>query len=210
MRLPGNSGGTARDRREGPGGRQLRTFTSSSCRGDLRFDPVHADLGRVAERDCSVALLPVGHADGISRALGRSMPVLLGGRWRPLIGLVCMDRIVVYLGTDTDVTEGDRAVLFEELRAPPGARLGGLARSGRPPPRSSADCVVGSSGVISLARSIFPVQSAAGALSTERTGQHTRGNCRECRSVNVSHRAGVPGRYRPVAARHRRSHMVSC
>lgn len=111
----------------------------------------------VAKRDCSVALLPVGHADGISRALGRSMPVLLGGRWRPRIGLVCMDQIVVYLGTDTDVMEGDRAVLFEELRAPPGARIGGLARSGRPPPRSSADCVVGSNGVISLVRSIFTV-----------------------------------------------------
>ncbi|MGW5299164.1 alanine racemase C-terminal domain-containing protein [Rhodococcus aetherivorans] len=75
----------------------------------------------MAERDCSVALLPVGHADGSSRALGRCMPVLLGGWWRPRIGLVCMDRIVVYLGTDTDVTEGDRAVLFEDLRAPPGA-----------------------------------------------------------------------------------------
>ncbi|MFC9761815.1 alanine racemase [Rhodococcus jostii] len=66
----------------------------------------------VAERDCSIALLPVGYADGIPRALGGRMSVLLGGRWRPQVGRVCMDQILVYLGTDTDVVEGDRAVLF--------------------------------------------------------------------------------------------------
>ncbi|MFC9552283.1 alanine racemase [Rhodococcus sp. NPDC056960] len=66
----------------------------------------------VAERDCSIALLPVGYADGIPRALGGRMSVLLGGRWRPQIGRVCMDQMLIYLGTDTDVMEGDRAVLF--------------------------------------------------------------------------------------------------
>ncbi|MFV9452695.1 alanine racemase [Rhodococcus sp. NM-2] len=66
----------------------------------------------VAERDCSIALLPVGYADGIPRALGGRMSVLLGGGWRPQVGRVCMDQILVYLGTDTDVVEGDRAVLF--------------------------------------------------------------------------------------------------
>jgi len=66
----------------------------------------------VAERDCSIALLPVGYADGIPRALGGRMSVLLGGRWRPQVGRVCMDQILVYLGTDTGVVEGDRAVLF--------------------------------------------------------------------------------------------------
>ncbi|PQP22781.1 alanine racemase [Rhodococcus opacus] len=66
----------------------------------------------VAERDCSIALLPVGYADGIPRALGGRMSVLLGGRWRPQVGRVCMDQILVYLGTNNDVAEGDRAVLF--------------------------------------------------------------------------------------------------
>lgn len=61
----------------------------------------------------TLALLPVGYADGVPRRLGREgrMRVLIGGEVRPVVGRVCMDQIVVDCG-DLAVREGDDAVLF--------------------------------------------------------------------------------------------------
>lgn len=67
----------------------------------------------IAGRDTSVALLPLGYADGIFRALGGRIDVLINGRLRRSVGRICMDQFVVDLGPGTpDVAEGDRAVLF--------------------------------------------------------------------------------------------------
>jgi alanine racemase len=63
----------------------------------------------------TLALVPVGYADGVPRRLnfaGR-MRVLLGGRLRPVVGRVCMDQVVVDCGPDGGgVAPGDTAVLF--------------------------------------------------------------------------------------------------
>ena len=67
----------------------------------------------VADRDTSVALIPLGYADGVFRALGGRIDVLINGRLRRSVGRICMDQFVVDLGPGApDVTEGDRAVLF--------------------------------------------------------------------------------------------------
>jgi alanine racemase len=67
----------------------------------------------IAERDTTVALLPVGYADGVFRALGGRLEVLINGRRRPGVGRVCMDQFVVDLGPgQVDVAEGDEAILF--------------------------------------------------------------------------------------------------
>nr|WP_255449994.1 alanine racemase [Skermania sp. ID1734] len=67
----------------------------------------------VAPHDTVVALLPLGYADGLPRALSGRFEVLLGGARRPGIGRVCMDQVVVDLGPGaTDVQEGDEAVFF--------------------------------------------------------------------------------------------------
>jgi alanine racemase len=70
----------------------------------------------VAETDTTLALVPIGYADGVPRRLnfdGR-MRVLLGGRLRPVVGRVCMDQVVVDCGPGggDEVGVGDRAVLF--------------------------------------------------------------------------------------------------
>jgi len=66
-----------------------------------------------AERDTTVALMPVGYADGVFRALGGRLDVLINGRLRPGVGRICMDQFVVDLGPgQADVTEGDEAILF--------------------------------------------------------------------------------------------------
>ncbi len=67
----------------------------------------------IAERDTTVALMPIGYADGVFRALGGRLDVLINGRRRPGVGRICMDQFVVDLGPGpVDVTEGDEAVLF--------------------------------------------------------------------------------------------------
>ncbi|WP_441961485.1 alanine racemase [Mycolicibacterium houstonense] len=67
----------------------------------------------IADRDTTLALLPVGYADGIFRSLSGRIEVLINGRRRPAVGRICMDQFVVDLGPDaTDVTEGDDAILF--------------------------------------------------------------------------------------------------
>lgn len=67
----------------------------------------------IAERDTTVALLPIGYADGLFRGLSGRFEVLINGRRRPAIGRVCMDQFVVDLGPGpVDVAEGDEAILF--------------------------------------------------------------------------------------------------
>lgn len=66
-----------------------------------------------ADRDTTVALLPVGYADGLFRSLSGRIEVLINGRRRRAVGRVCMDQFVVDLGPGpVDVAEGDEAVLF--------------------------------------------------------------------------------------------------
>ncbi len=67
----------------------------------------------IADRDTNLALLPVGYADGVVRALGGRLEVLINGRRRPGVGRICMDQFVVDLGPGRpDVAEGDEAILF--------------------------------------------------------------------------------------------------
>ena len=67
----------------------------------------------IAERDTTVALLPIGYADGVFRTLSGRMDALINGRLRRNVGRICMDQLVVDLGPGpTDVTEGDEAILF--------------------------------------------------------------------------------------------------
>jgi alanine racemase len=63
--------------------------------------------------ETTLALVPLGYADGVPRRLGRAgrMRVLLAGAIRPVVGQVCMDQIVVDCGAGA-VREGDHAVLF--------------------------------------------------------------------------------------------------
>ncbi len=67
----------------------------------------------IADRDTTVALLPIGYADGVFRPLSGRFEVLINGRRRRNVGRVCMDQFVVDLGPGpVDVDEGDEAVLF--------------------------------------------------------------------------------------------------
>jgi len=64
-----------------------------------------------AGQETTLALVPVGYADGVPRALSGQMEVWLGGARRPVVGRVCMDQIVVDCGDDP-IADGDEVVLF--------------------------------------------------------------------------------------------------
>ena len=53
----------------------------------------------IADRDTTVALLPIGYADGVFRSLGGRLDVLINGRRRPGVGRICMDQFLVDLGS---------------------------------------------------------------------------------------------------------------
>jgi alanine racemase len=62
--------------------------------------------------DTTVAVLPIGYADGVPRRLfSAGAEVLIGGRRRPIVGVVTMDQLMVDMGVD-DVAVGDHAVLI--------------------------------------------------------------------------------------------------
>jgi alanine racemase len=68
---------------------------------------------RPLPRRSVVATVPLGYADGVPRALfAQGYSVLIGGRRRPLAGMVTMDQIVVDCGDDTSVQPGDEVVLL--------------------------------------------------------------------------------------------------
>ncbi len=55
-----------------------------------------------AARASTVALVPMGYADGLPRALSGRFSVRIGGRRYPAVGRICMDQFVVDLGDNPD------------------------------------------------------------------------------------------------------------
>ena len=65
----------------------------------------------VTEGDTTLALVPLGYADGVPRHASDTGPLWLAGKWRTVAGRVAMDQFVVDLGGDR-AEVGDLAVLF--------------------------------------------------------------------------------------------------
>jgi alanine racemase len=62
-------------------------------------------------RESTLALVPIGYADGIPRTAGPEAAVWLAGRRRPIAGRIAMDQFVIDCGDDP-VTAGDEVVIF--------------------------------------------------------------------------------------------------
>ncbi|UNO41377.1 alanine racemase [Streptomyces sp. MST-110588] len=61
--------------------------------------------------ETTLALVPLGYADGVPRHASGGGPVMVAGKWRTVAGRVAMDQFVVDLGGDS-AQVGERAVLF--------------------------------------------------------------------------------------------------
>lgn len=65
----------------------------------------------VTERETTLALVPLGYADGVPRQASGRGPVSINSITYPVAGRVAMDQVVIDVGDDP-VAVGDRAVLF--------------------------------------------------------------------------------------------------
>jgi alanine racemase len=66
----------------------------------------------VATRATRIAVLPIGYADGYSRQVSHRGSVLIQGRRAPIVGLVCMDMIMVDVTDLASVQVGETATLI--------------------------------------------------------------------------------------------------
>ncbi len=66
----------------------------------------------ITKEETTIAVLPVGYADGFSRRLSNRGQVWIRGKAYPIIGVVCMDMIMIDVGQKPTVQVGDQAVLF--------------------------------------------------------------------------------------------------
>jgi alanine racemase len=75
------------------------------------------------ERETTVATVPIGYADGVPRRLFEvGGNVLIGGRRRPIVGVVTMDQLMVDCGDDA-VDVGDEVVLIGRQDGPGGTEI---------------------------------------------------------------------------------------
>jgi alanine racemase len=68
----------------------------------------------IAPTRSRIATVPIGYADGYSRLLTNRASALIRGVRFPVVGTICMDHVMIDLGEDRSVGEGDRVVLMGE------------------------------------------------------------------------------------------------
>lgn len=79
----------------------------------LRADsPVSYGCTYRTRGDETIATIPVGYADGLSRNLSNRGQVLVGGVRCPIVGRVCMDQTMVRLPSGLQASVGDEVVLI--------------------------------------------------------------------------------------------------
>jgi alanine racemase len=66
----------------------------------------------VANRTSTIAVLPIGYADGYSRRLSNQGFVLIDGKRAPIVGLICMDMTMVDVTDIPSVQVGDSVTLI--------------------------------------------------------------------------------------------------
>ncbi|MEA3560789.1 MAG: alanine racemase, partial [Candidatus Omnitrophota bacterium] len=70
----------------------------------------------VTSRPTVIATLPIGYGDGYSHLLSNKSRVLIRGKVVPVIGRICMDQMMVDIGSRGDVKAGDEVVLVGAQR----------------------------------------------------------------------------------------------
>jgi alanine racemase len=78
-----------------------------------------------AARDMHIAVLPLGYADGMNRALSSRGRVCFQGRSAPIVGRICMDQLMVDVTGLDYLAVGDEAVLMGQ-DGPSIAEIAGL------------------------------------------------------------------------------------
>lgn len=74
--------------------------------------PVSYGLTYTTTEESTIATLPIGYADGLSRQLSNNGFALVRGIRVPIIGRVCMDQTMIDVTSLPDVRTGDEVTLF--------------------------------------------------------------------------------------------------
>ena len=64
------------------------------------------------ERKSIIATLPIGYADGYSRALTGKAKVIINGKFAPVVGTICMDQCMIDVTDIGDVQVGDEVIVL--------------------------------------------------------------------------------------------------
>jgi len=66
----------------------------------------------ILERDSTIAIIPIGYADGFNRKLSNRVgKVIINNQFAPIIGNICMDLSMIDI-TDIEANEGDEVIIF--------------------------------------------------------------------------------------------------
>lgn len=75
-------------------------------------ESVGYNRAEIAEKDLTIATIPIGYADGLSRKHGnRRGKVIINGKDAPIVGNVCMDMCMVDI-SNIHCKEGDEVIVF--------------------------------------------------------------------------------------------------
>ena len=82
----------------------VRTIVKGECVG----------YGRtfIAQEEMKIAVISIGYADGFPRSLSSKAHVLIRGHRAPMIGLICMDQLMVDVTRIPDIQRGDLVTLI--------------------------------------------------------------------------------------------------
>src|SRR5699024_2950420 len=75
-----------------------------------------------ADTERTLALVPMGYADGVPRSLSGRMEVWLAGKRRAVVGRICMDQFVVDCGDDAPPVGSDVVLLGDGSQGGPTVR----------------------------------------------------------------------------------------
>lgn len=93
---------------------QIMTFKTavSQLHSIKKGEGVGYDFLWKADRDSVIATLPFGYADGYPRNMRERGYVTIKGKKCPMIGVLCMDQVMVDVTEIKDLKEGDEAVIY--------------------------------------------------------------------------------------------------
>ena len=70
--------------------------------------------GFIAKKNCKIGIIPIGHADGISRSLGNgNIGFLIKNKIAKTVGNICMDMLMLDI-TNINCKEGDEVSIIDE------------------------------------------------------------------------------------------------
>lgn len=65
-----------------------------------------------ADKECRIASIPLGYGDGYFRLLSGKSEFLIKGKRYPIAGRVCMDQLMINLGSNKEIEPGNEVTVF--------------------------------------------------------------------------------------------------